>query len=67
MNQQPIAIRRTSKTKEDFLHWLREKKAFEQQAADHSDHFDRQAVMVGVDDGGRTIAPTEEAKSPPGD
>ena len=67
MNQQPIAIRRTSKTKEDFLHWLREKKAFEKQAADHSDHFDRRAVMVWVDDGGRTIAISEEAKSSSGD
>ena len=67
MNQQPVAIRHSYKTTEDFLHWLREKKAFEQQATDHSDHFDRQAVMVWVDDGGRTIATTEEAKSPPGD
>lgn len=67
MNQQPIAIHRTSKTKEDFLHWLREKKAFEKQAADHAACFDRRAVMVWIDDGGRTIAATEEAKSPPGD
>ena len=67
MNQQPIAIRRTYKTTEDFLHWLRERKAVEKQAADHAALFDRRAVMVWVDDGGRTVAPTEEVKSPPGD
>ncbi len=69
MNQQPIAIGRTSKTKEDFLLWLREKRAFEKQAADHaahSDHFDRRAVMIWVDDGGRTITTPEEAQEPPG-
>jgi len=70
MNQQPIAIRRANKTTADFLHWLREKKAFEKQAADppaHLDPFDRQAIMVWVDDGGRTSATTEEAKAPHGE
>ena len=67
MNQQPIAIRRANKTTADFLHWLRERRAFEKQAADHSDYFDRRAVMVWVDDGGRTSATTEEAKAPHGE
>ncbi len=67
MNQQPIAIPPTYKTKEDFLHWLQEKKAIQQQAAEHAARFDRRAVMVWVDEGGRTIAAIEETKSPPGD
>ncbi len=67
MNQQPIATRLTYKTTEDFLHWLKEKRAVEKQAADYVAHFDRRAVMVWVDDGGRTIAITEEANSPTGD
>lgn len=66
MNQQPIAVRPTYKykTKEDFLHWLQEKKALEKQAAAH---FTRRAVMVWVDEGGRTVATIEETQSPPGD
>ena len=67
MNQQPIANRLAYKTTEDFLHWLKEKKAVEKQVADRAAHFDRRAVMVWVDEGGRTIATVEEAKSPPGD
>lgn len=70
MNQQPIALRRTNKTTADFLHWLSQKKAFAQQAAEHPgqpDPFDRRAVMVWVDDGGRTIATAEEAKTPAGE
>lgn len=64
MNQQPSDIRPTYKTTEDFLHWLKEKKAVEKQAAAR---FDRQAVMVWVDDGGRTIAAAEEVKAPAGE
>jgi hypothetical protein len=67
MNQQPIAIRRTSKTKEDFLHWLREKKAFEKRADDRADHFDLQAVMVWADDGGQTLETTGGAEILSGD
>ena len=67
LNQQRIAISCTYKTTEDFLYWLREKKAVEKQVAERVALFDRRAVMVWVDDGGRTIAPTEGAKSPPGD
>ena len=59
MNQQPIAIPPTYKTKEDFLHWLQEKKANQQQAAEHAARFDRRAVMVWVDEGGGTIAAIE--------
>lgn len=67
LNQQRIAISCTYKTTEDFLYWLREKKAVEKQVAERAAHFDRRAVMVWVDDGGRTIATTEETKSSPGD
>ena len=66
MTQQPNAVRPTYKykKKEDFLHWLQEKKALEKQAAAH---FTRRAVMVWVDEGGRTVATIEETQSPPGD
>lgn len=67
IDEQPIATRGTYKTTADFLYWLREKKAVEKQVAERAAHFDRRAVMVWVDDGGRTIATTEEAKSSPGD
>lgn len=67
IDEQPIATRGTYKTTADFLYWLREKKAVEKQVAERAAHFDRRAVMVWVDDGGRTIATTEETKSSPGD
>lgn len=70
MNQQPIPIRRTNKTKEDFLHWLKERKAIQKQASDHTahpDHPDRRAIMVWVDDGGRTPGITEGSNTPSGD
>lgn len=70
MEQQPIPVRYTYKTKEDFLHWLRAKKALQNQAADDAaqpDHPERQAAMVWADDGGRTSEPTEEAPPRAGD
>ena len=64
LNQQRIAISCTYKTTEDFLYWLREKKAVEKQVAERVALFDRRAVMVWVDDGGRTIAAADEAREP---
>lgn len=67
IDEQPIATRGTYKTTADFLYWLREKKAVEKQVAERVALFDRRAVMVWVDDGGRTIAAADEAREPAGD
>jgi hypothetical protein len=55
---QAAQVRRTYKTKEDFLRWLREKEAGKRQAQPEAipqaDSATSQALMVWADDGGAT-------------
>lgn len=51
-------VRRPYKTKDDFLRWLREKKARQEQLAQkeiaQADRAQSQALMIWADDGGTT-------------
>jgi hypothetical protein len=51
-------VRRSFKTKEDFLRWLREKNACQKRLAQkeitQANHATSQALMVWADDGGTT-------------
>ena len=55
--RQIIRGRRTHKTKEDFLRWLRKKNALKKQAAEEqirqADPTTSRALMVWADDGGQ--------------
>jgi hypothetical protein len=54
----------TYKTKEDFLRWLKEKKALKQQAEDKVNLLaDQEAIMVWADDGGPTNPPTTDGET----
>ena len=46
LNQQRIAISCTYKTTEDFLYWLREKKAVEKQVAERVALFDLSLIHI---------------------
>lgn len=56
INRQTTHVRRTYKTKDDFLHWLRKRNALKKQAAEEqitqTTREMARALMVWGDDGG---------------
>jgi len=66
MKPQPAPVRRTNKTPDDFLRWLRQRTADRERAAEEQTNQTDRARMVWGDDGGKVTPDSREGEAPAG-